>query len=364
AGTIALAFWTHFFCGLLALGGISLAALARALRKEPPPPTSFFLSIAMGLAASAPWIYRYASQAALPIAESFRYGPGQISYHGLRVFNPFQLLREVSPPILVLALFALRAASRARLAPVVRTTCALATIGVLLVLFTPLYPVWSERLTGWTAVRLVSLAFFWIPAAAALIELVAPPAGRLRRGIGAALALAIFWLGAARVVRDYHHEDLYFNFERGAQAEARSLRDVLYGKKYVSIPEIAYGLAPHTLGHPLAVPNGRASPYTAFARRERDVALTLHQNSPACWERLFGLYPDVRYLVTPAEGARIERALWNRVLPRVSPEAVREVIRNHGKLKNIRAGPHFVVDEIQFAGSKREADRCPAEDRP
>jgi hypothetical protein len=69
-------------------------------------------------------------------------------------------------------------------------------------------------------------------------------------------------------------------------------------------------------------------------------------NSASCWTALLALYPDVRFLVTPAGSAEVERGIWKALFPAVSPEAVRERLTALGVLHPMVAGSRFVVDEL------------------
>jgi hypothetical protein len=126
---------------------------------------------------------------------------------------------------------------------------------------------------------------------------------------------------------------------------------------YVSADSLGYGLAGPTLGRPLAVPPGHASPFGDFRRQQRRVHRAFLVNSDHCWSALLALYPEVRFLVTPAANAEVERGIWKALFPAVSPEAVRARLLALGVLHPMAAGSRFVVDELSvppaaaFAGA-------------
>jgi len=354
AAALALAFLTHFFGGLLALGGVGLAASARALRtpwEGPPPWGPLALGGVAGVALASPWIALYLGKGDLEIAEAYLLGPGQVRALGLRWLHPAQLLREISPPVWALLATGLAwGAARRHMAPAARTLCALGAAAVALALLTPLYHLWSERLGGWLALRLLALAFAWIPAAAALRALLA--GRRSARAAAALLLVAVYGLGAARVVRDLRKEHLYFELAPAARAEARVLRPLLRDRVYLSEADLAYGLAAPTLGHPLPVPTGRASPFHDFPARERAVRAALRENSPACWARLLARHPRVELLVLPASGedARVERALFREGAFGREPQDVREALAEVARLDPVHRGRHYAVDRVHLAG--------------
>lgn len=347
AALVALAFWTHFFGGLLTLGGVGLAWLGRRLEGDAPPTRRLALAIGAGLALASPWIALYLAKAGAPIAESYLWGPGQQRLLGLRWLDPLRLLREISPPLWLLAGVGLLGPAARRLRPPVRSACRIGAAVVLLVLLTPLYHLWSERLGGWLALRLLALAFLWLPAAAALAALLEARGARWRVAVGTALAMVLVGLGAARVVRDFRQRDIYAAFTPAARAEARALRPLLAGRSYLSLPTLAYALAPHTLGHPVAVPPGRASPFHDFDARDRRVRSALRVNTEACWSALLAAYPGITYLVTPAAEARDENALWRADVPEHAASAVRETLGRVVRLEPVHRGAHYAVDRVR-----------------
>jgi hypothetical protein len=109
---------------------------------------------------------------------------------------------------------------------------------------------------------------------------------------------------------------------------------------------MGYALAAPTLGRPLSVPPGHASPFGDFVRQQRRVNRALATNTPECWAALFALYPDARLIVTPAVGAADERALWAARTP-TSPEAVREQLSAMGAMEPVFAGRFFAIDALR-----------------
>ena len=183
--------------------------------------------------------------------------------------------------------------------------------------------------------RVAFLAFPWLAAAAGIAWLwstaSALPLLPLRRVVAAALAVLAATQAVARESREW--ADRRDEFRPEAQAEALSLRELLHGRSYLSLDMIGYATATPTLGRPLAVPPGQASPFGDFARRQRRAHRALSTNSPECWSALFELYPDLEYLLTPAPEARVERALWHQRLGAVTPEAVRDTLAGMGALE-------------------------------
>ena len=235
----------------------------------------------------------------------------------------------------------------------------------LLLLFTPLYQAGAGVLGGWMMARVVFLAFPWIAAAVGLAWLTPAGASWPRRLVAAALSILAAHHAVAREAGEW--ADRRFEFRPEAQAEARALRELLHGRLYLSLDMIGYATATPTLGRPLAVPPGQASPFLDFARRQRRAHRALATNSPECWSALFELYPELAYLLTPGPEARVERALWKDRLGGATPEAVRETLAGMGALHPVRAGTYFVLDELQPAPtsggrpSRRgmgQGDRC------
>lgn len=345
---IALAFWVHFFGGLLACGAFALAVMAASKGPPPFPWKRHLLALAAGLTGALPPLAYHLSNAGTPVLNpDYLWGPGQFTWNGLRLLNPLQLLREIPPTLLVLGMAGLLTSRWS--GPLLPSGLRLSRYGsaaVALLLLTPLYHLFSEHLGGWLALRTVPLAFLWLPAAAAIATLTRPEQGLPARLAATLLAACIFWQGAARVVRDFRHDGLHFPFSAGAQAEARSFRPLLEGRHYLSIEGIAYALAAPTLGHPAAVTPGRASPFHPWKRRAADLSMAFSANSVACWAEFFRRHPETEYLVTPSPEAAVERQLWNELLPGISPESVREKFMEPGALDPAAEGRWFIVDRI------------------
>ncbi len=340
---IALAFVTHFFGGLLALGAFTLAFAARRDREG-----RALIGPVLGIAAASPVIFFYLLQSRNPVAASYLWGPGQFEWAGLRWLNPLQLLREVPPPLLLLAAVGLMTPSIRR--PFDERARRLSIIGALFaaaVLFTPLYGVWCRFLGGWLALRLIPLAFLWLPATGAVVWLAEQRT--VWKAAAVAVAACIYWQGAARDVRDLRGAVLHHRFVPEAQAEAASLRPLLAGQKYIAPEDLAYGLAPLTGGMPFAVPPGRASPYHPFEERSRLLALMIRTNTPACWLWFLGEYPDVSYLVTPASAGPVEQQIWHDQFPSVAPEAVRDTLKGMDALEPVASGRFYTVDRVRTA---------------
>jgi hypothetical protein len=135
-------------------------------------------------------------------------------------------------------------------------------------------------------------------------------------------------------------------FSREAKAEAYALRGRLRGRVYLSLDMIGYATATPTLGRPLAVPPGQASPFGDFPQRQRRAHRALATNTPECWRALLALYPDLEYLLTPGPDARVERELWTERLGATTPEAVRETLGEMGVLAPVESGRYFVLDVL------------------
>jgi hypothetical protein len=250
----------------------------------------------------------------------------------------------VPAAVLVLALVGLAVAR----APQRRLARAILFMGTALgaaVLFTPLYHLAVTWFGGWMAGRVVALAFPWLAATLALEWTWGGGAARGRRLAAIAAVAVVAGQGLVRAATDWR--DRAYELTAAARVEAVALRGVLRGRTYLTADVLGYGLAAATLGRPLAVPPGHASPFGDFRRQQRRVHRALSANSEECWAALFALYPDVAFLVTPASGAVVERRIWGERLPETTPAAVRERLASLGVLEPVAAGPTFVLDALR-----------------
>jgi hypothetical protein len=344
AAIVALAFYSQVFGGLLTVLAAGTAAAARAMH-EPVHARALMASGALALLLSSPVVAYAASQSGTHMADAYRHGPGDVTWIGVLWLNPIAIVRQSSAVVLGLTVAAAWPAPRAKLTPVLRTFCVLANIIVALLLFTPLYQLGVQLIGGWMMPRLAFLGFWWIPAAATLVTLLESE----RRWVsttGAVLAGLLFWQGGARVIRDYQHPEVYRPVAASARSEAQGLRDVLKDRLYVSSPHLGYFLAAYTLGRPLVVPPGHASPFHPFEQRQRDGLAALARNTGDCWAALFAHYPDLEYLVTPASETSIEADVWRNDLPEQSPDRVRQELLRLRVLKPVGATSLFNVDAL------------------
>jgi hypothetical protein len=354
----ALAFYLHAFAGVLALAAVALATVARVRGGEPVHTAALAGALAATLVLALPALLLAWPEAGRAIESAHLRGPGQVELLGLRAFDPAALLHLLSPPVVALAVLGALPRIRAGLTPAARRLAWLGPLAVCALLFTPLYHLVSGVFGGWMAPRLVELSFLWLPAGAALCAAGDPGAPRAARVLAALLAGAVFWMGGARVVRDFRQEDLYFAFDAAAREEARGLRDLLDHRMYVSSATLAYGLAPFTRGHPLAVPPGHASPHHPFAERRRHAHRALASSSRDCWLALAERYPDLAFLVTPAPGAGSEERLWHSEIPGRDPAAVRRALRSWDALETVHEGDHYTVDALHLDGLPGDPRRC------
>lgn len=375
AASIAAAFYLHLFGGVLALGGAALAILARVRGREPLPARGLALGLGVGVAVALPWLWLARPPEAALVAEHVS-GPGMVEVLGLRAFHPAALRHYVSPVLLACAALALlpgvRAGLSGALRPAGRSLAWIAPLAVAAVLWTPLYHLATALFSGWMPPRSAALALLWIPGTAALAAAAGGSGPRLARPAAALLCIAVFWVGGARVVRDYRGADLYYPFTPAARDEARTLRGLLHGQKYASTAYLAYGLVPFTRGRPVAVPPGHGSHYHPFGEQARLVDRTLATDAPACWARLAAAHPDLRYLVTPAADDTVEGRLWRTEVAERGPAEVRATLEARGAAKRIRTGRHFAVDELRLEAFTGDASACapaavaagPAENHP
>jgi hypothetical protein len=361
---IALAFYTHLFGGVLALGAAALVWAAGRGEAGSPRLRELSVVAVLGLLLSLPCLLYSLQTFGMRKSAAHLWRPDQIEVGTFRMLSPASLPDLVSWGVLGLALVGLLAPAPVGLA-LARRLARFGSVLAVLLLFTPLYQVGASVLGGWMMARVVFLALPWIAATAGLAWLTAAPARWPSRL--AATALCVFAAHHAVFREASEWADRRFEFRAEAQAEARALREALHGRLYLSLDMIGYATATPTLGRPLAVPPGQASPFGDFPRRQRRAHRALATNTPECWRALLELYPDLAYLLTPGPEARVERSLWGERLGGVEPEAVREVLGGMGALVPVKAGKYFVLDALRAlpAGSgppsrrgMGEGDRC------
>jgi hypothetical protein len=340
---IALAFYTHLFGGVLALGACVVAWAAGRAEGGSVRLRELSVVAALGLVLALPCLLYALQTFGLRKSAAHLWRPDQVEVGLFRMLSPASLPDLVPWGVLGLALVGLLVPAPAGLALAQR----LARLGsalALVLLFTPLYQLGASVLGGWMMARVVFLAFPWVAAAAGLAWLTPAEAPWPRRLAAAALAFLAAHHAVAREAGEW--ADRRFEFRPQAQAEALELRGLLRGRLYLSLDMIGYATATPTLGRPLAVPPGQASPFGDFPRRQRRAHRALATNSPECWSALFELYPDLSHLLTPGPKASVEQVLWKDRLGEATPEAVRETLAGMGALRPVVAGDFFVLDEL------------------
>ena len=346
AAFVALGFYTHLFGGVLAAAAVLIVAVARGRGGEAPRPRALVSALVGGAVLAAPCLGYALATAGLSRTSAHTWRPEQVEALGFRLMSPGQLLELFPASVLGLALVGLVVPPR----PERRRARAIAGVGTLLcalVLLTPLYHWAVEWFGGWMVGRVAALAFPWVSAALALEWMLGDGRAWARRAAVAALLAVVAAQGFGRAASDWR--DRAYAFTAAARGEALALRETLRGHTYLAPSLIGYGVAAPTLGRPLAVPPGHASPFGDFRRQERRVHRALAANTEECWAALLGLYPDVAFLLTPAAGATVERRIWQERLPETSPEAVRERLRALGALEPVHEGPTFVLDALRPA---------------
>jgi hypothetical protein len=339
---VALGFYAHLFGGVLAAAAVLVVSAARWRRGEGPRAKDVGSAFALGAVLAAPCLGYALSTAGLARTSAHTWRPEQVEAFGLRWMRPDELLDLLPVSVLVLAVLGLvvRAPGERRLA---QEIARVGTLVAALLLFSPLYHLATSFFGGWMVGRFVVLAFPWLAAAIGL-EWTLREGGGWWRGAGVVITAAVLAQAAARTVSDWR-DDAYA-LTAAARDEASSLRRTLRGRTYVSPSPIGYGVAAPTLGRPLAVPPGHASPFGDFRRQERRVHRALAANTEECWAALVGLYPDAAFLLTPAPGATVERRIWSERIPETSPEAVRALLLSLGALEPVHAGRVFVLDAL------------------
>jgi hypothetical protein len=342
---IALAFYTHLFGGVLAVAAVALVAVVRRGDPETPRLRDHAAIVGCGLLVALPCLVYSLQTLGLRRSPAHLWRPDQVEVGRLRMLSPASLPDLVPWGVLGLLLVGLLAPAAPDLA-LARRLARLGSALTLVLLFTPLYHAGASVLGGWMMARVVFVAFPWIGAAVGLAWLSAAGSGRwARRTAAAALAVLAATQAVAREAAEWR--DRRYEFSPEAQAEALSLRDRLHNRAYLSLDMIAYATATPTLGRPLAVPPGQASPFGDFPQRQRRAHRALATNTPECWSALLALYPDLEYLLTPGPDARVERALWTERLGATTPEAVRETLGAMGVLEPVEAGRYFVLDALR-----------------
>jgi hypothetical protein len=342
---IALAFYTHLFGGALALAAVFLAWIVRQGDPEAPRLRQLATIVGLGLLLAAPCLVYALQTLGLRRSPAHLWRPDQLEVAGLRILSPASLPGLVPWGVLVLLLVGLLARAPDALVRARRLSRAGSTLALAL-LFTPLYHAGASVLGGWMMARVAFLAFPWVGAALGLEWLRAGgTAPWLRRAAAAGLSILAATQAVTREAAEW--TDRRYEFRPEAQAEARGLRDRLHGRVYLSLDMIGYATATPTLGLPLAVPPGQASPFGDFPQRLRRAHRALAANTPECWSALLELYPDLDYLLTPGPDAGVERDLWRQRLGETTPEAVRETLRGMGALEPVEAGRYFVLDALR-----------------
>ncbi len=341
---IALAFYSHLFGGVLAVAAVGLVAVARRHDPRAPRLRDLAAVVGLGLLVALPCLAYSLQTLGLRRSPAHLWRPDQIEVGVLRMLSPASLPDHVPWGVVGLLLVGLLAPA----APEVALARRLARLGAALtvvLLFTPLYHAGATVLGAWMMARVVFLAFPWIGAALGLGWLLAAGSAHWpRRIVAAALAVLAATQAVSREAAEWR--DRRYVFSREAKAEAYALRGRLRGRVYLSLDMIGYATATPTLGRPLAVPPGQASPFGDFPQRQRRAHRALATNTPECWRALLALYPDLEYLLTPGPDARVERELWTERLGATTPEAVRETLGEMGVLAPVESGRYFVLDVL------------------
>jgi hypothetical protein len=342
---IALAFYAHLFGGVLAASAVLIVLLARWRCGEAPGFWPSALVVALSMLFAAPCLAFALRTAGLARTSAHTWRPEQIEALGLVWMRPGQILDLLPLGALCLALVGLvvPCAPERRLA---REVCRMGTILTALVWLSPLYQVVSELFGAWMVGRLAILVFPWLAATLAIEWLQGPDPSRLRRTAAMTVVVAITGEGAGRAARDWSAEAYAYTFAAAARDEATALRGTLRGRSFLAPDLMGYGLAAPTLGRPLAVPPGHASPFGDFRRQQRRVHRAFSANTDECWTALFALYPDTDFLLTPVAGAAVERRIWGERFPGVEPEAVRHRLQSLAVLTPVFEGTTFVLDAL------------------
>jgi hypothetical protein len=364
AAWIASAFYVHLFGGVLALAGLALAAVARDDRVSDRL-RSVLWPAALSAVLALPCLIYALSTSGLVRSRAHVVRPGQGELLGLLYLQPVEILHLVPISVLALLLVGLLVPAPPRWRAAQRLARA-GTVVTALVLFTPLYHLAVRALGGWLPERFVFLAFPWVAATLAVGILARADRAPLRAAV-VLLVLLLPVQATLKVARDLRDRPLspralldggddarvgagprgsrlFFRMSDDARAEARRLRPLMHGRVFVSDPLLAYGVTAETLGRPLAVPPGHASPFGDFQARHRRVRAAFAVNSPECWAGLFADYDDLEFLLTPAAGAEVERSVWARP---VEPQAVRRVFAQRRALRPVFEGRFFVLDAIE-----------------
>ncbi len=361
---IALAFYTHLFGGVLALGAAFVVWAARRGEPDSLRPRDLAVVAALALALALPCLLYSFQTLGLRKSAAHLWRPDQVEVGVFRMLSPASVPDLVPWAVLALALLGLLVPAPSGLAPAQRLSRFGSAVALVL-LFTPLYQLGASVLGGWMMARVAFLGFPWIAAAVGLAWLAPAGAPWPRRVAATAIAVLAAHHAVAREAGEW--ADRRFEFRPEAQAEAREMRDLLRGRLYLSLDMLGYATATPTLGRPLAVPPGQASPFGDFPRRQRHAHRALATNTKECWSALFELYPDLSHLLTPGPEASVERALWKERLGETTPEDVRETLEGMGALQPVDAGRYFVLDALRPATTQAglpsrrgmgQGDRC------
>jgi hypothetical protein len=349
---IALAFYAHLFGGVLAAGAVVVVVIARWRCREAPGLAPPALAVLMGGLLASPCLLFALRTVGLARTSAHTWRPEQVEAFGFLWMRPSEVLDLLPLGALLLSLVGLVVPCRPerRLAQAIGRV---GTLGVLLVLLTPFYQAAVELFGAWLVGRAALLAFPWLTAALALEWIAGDGRSRARRVAAAGLLVAIAADASGRAARDWTGEP--YAFTPAARAEAMDLRATIRGRLFLAPDLMGYALAAPTLGRPLAVPPGHASPFGDFRRQQRRVHRAFSANTDECWTALLALYPAAAFLLTPAPGAVVERRIWQERFPGATPEAVRERLRSLGVLGPSRGGSSFILDVLTPARSA--ADR-------
>ncbi len=341
---VALAFYAHLFGGVLAVGALVVVLVARWRRREAPGLVQPVLAAVIGGLLAAPCLLFALRTAGLARTSAHTWRPEQIEALGFTWMRPSQVLDLLPLGVLMLSLAGLFVPCRPD-RRLVQTIGRVGTLLVLLVLLTPLYQASVELFGAWMVGRVAILAFPWLSALLAIEWLWGEGRSRVRSTSAAVLLVAISLEAAGRARKDWTGEA--YEVTAAARREAAALRPTLRGQLFLAPDLVGYGLAVPTLGRPLAVPPGHASPFGDFRRQQRRVHRAFSANTEECWTALLSLYPGIGFLLTPAPGASVERRIWEERFPGVTPEEVRARLRSLGVLTSSHAGPLFVVDALR-----------------
>jgi hypothetical protein len=340
---LALAFYAHLFGGVLAAVAIAIVVAARWRCGDRPGWHHPVLAGGLGALLAAPCLAYALGTAGLARTSAHTWRPEQVEALGLVWMRPGQILGLLPLGVLILALagLALPCRPERRLA---REICRFGTLLAALVLLTPLYQATVDLFGAWMVGRVAVLAFPWLSAALAIEWLRGDGRHWVRRTAETAVLVALAAETASRAVVDWTGQP--YALADSVSDEATGLRGTLRGRNFIGPDVMSYGLAAPTLGRPLAVPPGHASPFGDFRREQRRVHRAFSANTAECWTAFFALYPDAAFLLTPAAGAVVERRIWRERFADVTPEAVRARLTSLGVLTPVHEGSSLVLDVL------------------